>query len=404
MTTNLKSLFSQTSTTQTQISASKINEQETYKNYGARICGKVTAGKDCLAPYLQQIFNAERRKQAQDENLQQQKRCELQNQLNDLDGSIQSVKSEMTKIEADRSISETRIAELKDNLIIAKAKDGEVNKMAKTKMIIGLCIIGILTVYLFIFYSSTFYTAFLFQPTDESLDISLGTAMFNSRALSEAWTHGIGEFLFIVTAPVIFMGLGYALHFFMVQKSFTKWFKVLILFGVTFAFDCILAYKIGEMIHNISSWSSLSAPEPYSIKMAVSDINSWAVVFCGFIVYVIWGIVFDMIMTGYEDLRSNKHEIQSIQEQIANLHQNIADYNNKLSQQRASIVLFQTKRDNINNRLSSSVFINEHQLKTCLSDFFAGWIGLMPALGCSQSDQADAQHIYDTTISTLFDA
>lgn len=402
MTTNLKDLFGLVTTPQKQVTTSKINVQETYKSYGTRICGKVTAGKDCLAPYLQQIFNAERRKQAQDENWQQQKRCELQNQLSEVDGAIQAEKSQIAKIEADRSIAEARMAELKENLLIAKAKDGEVNKMAKTKMIIGLCIIAILTVYLFIFYSSTFYTAFLFQPSGGNFAISLGTAMFNSSALAEAWTHGIGEFLFIITAPVIFLGLGYALHFFMVQKSFTKWLKVLILFGVTFAFDCILAYKIGEMIHDITSWSSLSETEPYSIKMAITDINSWAVVFCGFIVYVIWGIVFDMIMTAYEDLRSNRHEIKSIQEHIANLRQNIAEFNSKISQQQANIANLQTKHDNISNRLSSSVFINEHQIKTCLSDFFAGWIGLMPALGCSQLDQVAAQRIYDTTITTLF--
>lgn len=386
-----------------QSSVSKINEQETYKSYGIRICGKVTAGKDCLAPFLQQIYNAERRKQAQDENLQQRKRGELQNKLNEIDGEINSEKSAIAKIDADRSIAETRIVELKEDLLNAQAKDGNVNKMAKTKMIIGLCILAILTVYLFIFYSSTFYTAFLFQP-DNNPEISLGTAMFNSHALAESWNHGVGEFLFIMTAPVIFLGLGYALHFFMVQKSYTKWFKVLLLFGVTFAFDCILAYKIGEMIHNINIWSSLSAMAPFSINSAIKDINSWAVVFCGFIVYVIWGIVFDMVMTAYEDLRSNRHEIKAIQEQIVNFRQNIADLNNKRSERVNNINNLQIKRDNISNRLSSNIFINEHQIQTCLSDFFAGWIGLMPALGCSQSDQSDAQNIYNTTISTLFPA
>lgn len=226
--------------------------------------------------------------------------------------------------------------------------------------------------------------------------------MFNSRALADAWGHGFGEFLFIITAPVIFLGLRYSLHFFMVQKSITKWLKVLLLLGVTFAFDCILAYKIGEMIHTITSWSSLSAIEPFSIKMAVKDINFWAVVFCGFIVYVIWGIVFDMAMTAYENLRSNKHEIQSIQEQIANTQQYIADCNNQLSERKANIARIQAQRQSLSNSLSGNIFINEHQIKTCLSDFFAGWIGLMPALGCSQADQSEAQHIYDTTITTLF--
>lgn len=406
MSTPIKSLFSISNTpTTTQIAADSKNEQETYRHYGTRICGIVTASSNSLAPYLQQIYNSERRSQANDRNLQEQKRNELQTKLNDINSNIQSERSSISRIETSKVASEEKIAELREQLNEAKAKDGEVNKMAKTKMCIGLVILAILTVYLFIFYSSTFYTAFLFQPSDDNIDsINIGTAMFNSRALSDAWAHGIGEFLFIVTAPIIFLGLGYALHFFMVQKSFTKWFKVILLFGVTLAFDCILAYKIGDMIHGLNSMMTLAETEPYSFKMAIADINSWAVVFCGFIVYVIWGIVFDMVMTAYENLRSNKHEIKSIQDQITSQKQNLASLNDKLCQHQTNIAALQAKHDTLMNRMANNIFINEHLIKSCLSDFFAGWISLMPALSCSQSQQEDAQRIYDTTITTLFPA
>ena len=361
MPTSIKDLFSTNNApAAVQVAADSKNEQETYRNYGTRICGRVTANLNCLVPYLHQIYYSERRAQANDTNLQEQKRNELQTQLNDLNSKIRSEQSAISYIESSKIASNQKIDELREQLSEAKARDGEINKMAKTKMNIGLGILVILTVYLFIFYSSTFYTAFLFQSSvDTIVDISIGTAMFNSRALSDAWVHGIGEFLFVATAPVIFLGLGYALHFFMVQKSHMKWVKVILLFGVTLAFDCILAYKIGEMIHDTNSYQILNEVEPYSIKMAISDINSWAVVFCGFIVYVIWGIVFDMVMTAYEDLRSNKHEIQSIQDQITAQQQNIKSLDNNRSQHDATIASLQSKIDSLTNRIAGNVFINE---------------------------------------------
>ena len=136
--------------------------------------------------------------------------------------------------------------------------------------------------------------------------------------------------------------------------------------------------------------------------MAINDVNSWAVIFCGFIVYLIWGIVFDMIMSAYEELRSNKHEINQLELKIE------ADKNN-LSQLRQDIIdadgeihKLQNNKRGIQERINNSILVDYTKIKTALSDFFAGWVTMMSALGHSEENQAEAKRIYDQTITQLF--
>lgn len=234
---------------------------ETYSDYGIRICGKVNASLPALSAFLGRIYNAERQRQANDETLQDQLKRQFIDQLagvaKDLNDKRAASQNEQTSIEC-----------LKDNLndrendkIKVMAKDGELNKMAKIKLILGCILLSLLTVYLFLFYSSTFYSAFLLNPNDLiDGDYGLGTAMFNTKALSLAYESGFGALVFILSAPIIFMGLGFSLHFFMVQKSMIKWFKIVGLLFVTLMFDCILAYKIGEMLYNLRAMSQYNTP------------------------------------------------------------------------------------------------------------------------------------------------
>ena len=43
--------------------------------------------------------------------------------------------------------------------------------------------------------------------------------MFDPQALSKAMSEGIMELLFVLSAPIIFLGLGYSLHIFTQQKK-----------------------------------------------------------------------------------------------------------------------------------------------------------------------------------------
>lgn len=109
-----------------------------------------------------------------------------------------------------------------------------------------------------------------------------------------------------------------------------------------------------------------------------------------------------MIMTAYEDLRSNKHEINQLSAQIS-------DYKNKLARLKQEIVNvngdinnLHNKKKGIQDKINNSILVDYTKIRTALSDFFAGWVNMMSALGHSSENQAAAKQIYDDTITQLF--
>ena len=149
----------------------------------------------------------------------------------------------------------------------------------------------------------------------------------------------------------------------------------------------------------MSSWTEMP---PYSITIAVSDVNTWAVIFCGFIVYVIWGIVFDMVMTAYSELRSNKNEIKKIQAELNSKKSELAKESAKIAPLRAEINNLTSKIEDLNRRIMRDSVIDTQKMKVALADYFAGWMSILTALGHGEEQHKKAQLAYDNAMNTYF--
>lgn len=374
-------------------------EKETYVAYGTRICGKVTASLSAFAAYLPKVYHEEKQAQIKNVNLQATRKNKIQADINSLNGNIDKKNVAVEALKEKINLTKERISDFKQDLIAAKEKNGEVNKMAKMKLILGTVILSILTLYLFIFYSSSFYSAF-FKTFD--YDVTVGAAMFDPRAIPNSLASGFGQLLFILCAPIIFMGLGYGLHFFAMQKKWTKYVKMGCVLLITFVFDCIIAYLIAQKIYDVQVLTKLGEYPDFNLDMAMHDVNVWAVIFCGFIVYLIWGIVFDMTMTAYEDLRSNRQEILKYEELIGNENKNLEQLQTALEQEKKDITNLQVKVDNLNIDLNKKVHYDFSQIQVALSDFHSGWMTMMNALNCIKKDQEQANEIFNHIINELF--
>lgn len=374
-------------------------EGETYVYYGTRICGRVTASLPALSAFLPRIFNIEKQRQIEDERLQEAHRIRLQQDLDQTVNDITLKQADVTNIEHKITDLNNSIEEQRKKLIDEQARHGELNKMANVKLRIGLVIISILTLYLFIFYSSTFYSAF-FKEFDSGTNV--GDAMFDPQAVPNAFSSGLGELLFILCAPIMFMGLGYSLHFFMQQESWTKYLKSGSVLAITFIFDSILAYLIAEKIYVIQSMTRLGDVPEFNIAMAIQDVNVWAVIFCGFIAYMIWGVVFDMTLTAYEDIRSNLKEIKKVEDGIKHKQESRLQEMQRLTVEKAKLESLQNKQKALINSLSKNIHYDTHVIKAALSDFFSGWMTMMNGLNRSRSEQDEANRIFTTAINQLF--
>ncbi|TVZ46923.1 ABC transporter permease [Olleya sp. Hel_I_94] len=184
------------------------------------------------------------------------------------------------------------------------------DKRPKAQFYIGLFLLVPITIYLFVFYISATYSAFFKNfETD-----SLSAAIFDANALGKAINDGWLEAVFVGTLPFVFMGLGYLVHMFHKIKGWQASVKIGSLYILTFIFDVILAYLIEKKIFLYDAVLG----QQFSPQDALSSVNFWGIIFAGFVVYIIWGLVFDFVMKEHENVDKIKVFILNQKETIKN--------------------------------------------------------------------------------------
>ena len=372
---------------------------ETYEQWGTRICGIVSGRLTGLPAYLHRVYNAIYNEQAQNVELQQTARSNTQAEIERKNEEIRAINERINNANSNIVEINEKIEELKAERQDIKTGKEIINKEQRLKLIIGMIIIIPLTFYLFLFYSSTFYSAFFRDPSSMT---TVMNSMFDSNALANAYTDGIAELGFVLSAPIIFLGLGFALHFFSVQRGRMKYLKMAAILLVTVMFDCILAYKIGEQMHTFGIIiGQYPIGEEYTVRMALHDINTWAVIFCGFIVYVIWGIVFDMCISAYDKMDLNKTRLENIKKEIEDFEQRINTEKENIQNLRQQETDARNSIQGLMAKLGHEVYIDFAAIRTEMNNFFAGWIKMMQVLSIGQELQNEASTIYNREMSIL---
>lgn len=217
--------------------------------------------------------------------------------------------------------SEEEIADLKSQIIRVQQDPTEfgisADKRPKAQFYIGLAILLPITIYLFVFYISASYSAFFKDFEDDSLTAAIFDANAFGKALSDGWL----EALFVGTIPFVFMGLGYLIHMFQHSKSRLGYLKLAALLILTFFFDVILAYLIEQKIFDFNKMLG----DSFSPSIAVQSVNFWGIIFAGFVVYIIWGLVFDFVMKEYENLDKVRNFVTAKKNEIFNAKESIKD-------------------------------------------------------------------------------
>ena len=188
----------------------------------------------------------------------------------------------------------------------------DADKSPKAQFYIGLILLTFITVYLLVFYVSASYSAFFKDFESDSLTAAIFDANAFKKALSDGWLEAV----FVGTIPFVFMGMGYLIHMFQKAKSKLSYFKLGLIIILTFIFDVILAYLIEKKIFDFERVLG----EKFSPSIAVESVNFWGIIFAGFVVYIIWGLVFDFIMKEHENIDKIKSFINRKKEEITDLN------------------------------------------------------------------------------------
>lgn len=264
-------------------------------------------------------------------------------------------KTEIKKNETAVCVFETKEKELNESIDKLKYEivDVRVNpqkhiddgKGGTAQFFIGLVLLLPITLYLLVFYISASYSAFFKEFANDSLT----AAIFDGEALNNSFKISWLEGLLVVTIPFVFMGLGYVIHMMQKGKGIKNTFRIVALFTTTFLFDGLLAYQIEKKIYDFNKTTDSL---PYNLKVALGEAEFWMIIFAGFVVYIIWGLVFDFVMKEHENkdrirvfICGKKEELVNIEKTKAENTSKINDFKQKIIEKIGKITELQSKID-----------------------------------------------------------
>jgi preprotein translocase subunit Sss1 len=223
-----------------------------------------------------------------------------------------------------------------------------------------------ITIYLLIFYISASYSAFFKEFESDTLI----AAIFDPQALTKAYAESWLEVLLITTIPFVFLGFGYIIH--MIQKSNDRRseMKVVFLYVITFLFDGLLAYEIEYNIYKFNQ--TLMSPE-FDLSIAITKPGFWLIIFAGFVVYIIWGMVFDVIMNEYESLDKINVFINSKKKEKQDLKKKKEESISEVSSFKDSIATLNESIDEAQSKIDGFIFPSKTYL-VHHNNYIKGWL------------------------------
>jgi hypothetical protein len=149
------------------------------------------------------------------------------------------------------------------------------------------------------------------------------------------------------------MGLGYVIHMLQKHKGIKATLKIAMLFLVTFLFDGLLAYQIEAKIYEFHK--TLSSP-PYNLKIAFQQAEFWMIIFAGFVVYIIWGLVFDFVMKEHENVDKIKVFIRAKKEELKHLFLKKTELNENIHKVKQEITSIKGTIDELQSKIDGFIY------------------------------------------------
>ena len=372
----------------------------TYQDYGyqqASLLGGSIAG---LRVSLQKIYYDFKERIKNDKERQDELKTPMRVKLEEHKGDIERWENRITKIkEEDLPVSKRRIETLKEEKKYLREHPQEIvsDLTGKPSFYIGCFILASLTIYLFVFYSSASYSTFFKEFSLNTIGIA--NSIFDAQALSKSLQDGITELMLIVTIPSVFLGLGYLIHKLQEEKGNKKYLKIALLVFVTFVFDGIMAFEITKKIYDIKRENGFYNQPDYTISLALQSINFWLIIFAGFVVYLIWGFVFDFVLVAHSKMDKVKVALREKDKQIEDVNKQVSEFNTEIDKLNHHIDDTKTQIKKLQEALNGVIIPSEFE--TCLYSFMAGWLAWMSGAGKSGAELDTAEAIVVAFIGTI---
>lgn len=353
------------------------SDKITLTQYGFQSATNSQSNPESIDGYLNKVYDKFLEDQKLDETGVKNRISRLREEVILEKSRKNDLQAEITSYNANKIDKENEIQELELERIDIKNGEGELGDT--TSFIIGAFITILLTLYLFVFYSSSGYSSFY--------GIKQGSLGFiNANVFSDALNRGGGVFALIILFPVIFLGLGFLIHNALEENKglvkegkSQKYGLISVLLFITFIADAFIGYKIAEGVHN-NEFNAGRTNELWNFNMIFSDINFYLVLILGFVVYVIWGFLLNYVLShSYLKTENEKTKIM-----LGNINNRIQEKRNELNIILSKIAKAESdilscnakiedKEKNISGYETGDIPINISTLKAAIGEFMGGW-------------------------------
>jgi peptidoglycan hydrolase CwlO-like protein len=371
--------------TNTSEESSEESRKRTYHESGYRDSSRTSGNHSTLSICLDAVYSkfqneekemVEKQQKLKESYINEQKNRETE--IKALSVSQETKEEQLKTKNKEIEVHQQNIDNLKAEILDLPRNPEKYNvkatKGASAKFWIGLILLIPITLYLATFYISTSYSAF-FKTFDPKITII--QSVLDAKAWERAWNDGFIEVAFVTLIPFVFLGLGFLIHMFGENKTKVNYVKLGLLFLVTFVFDSILAYEIESKLYELNK--TFDSP-PFDLKIAFTKIQFWGIIFAGFIVYIIWGLVFDFVMKEHREkdrIRSEQEirqkKILSLSEKITALKQEIEEITASIGSIKELIIKTRGRIEELQN-IIDSVIIPTKDYKRYASEYVQGWI------------------------------
>ena len=370
------------------------NGTHAWKKYGFLQSKNHGANPISLDVDLNKLLQLYKKRMQQDDTTQEEMKRPIRKKIEGLKIDIQNIEQTIANIRMEKIPS---IEKKKDHL---KSEIGEVRRdpsFYKEKpnwaaLIITIMVLVLLTLYLWIFYTSASYSAFFRQFAPD--DINVANSIFDPNALRKAWNEGGPALILVTTMPFIFLGLGVLIHKVQEQEGRGKWFKLAALIITTFLFDYIIAYEIVKKIHDLQALNNPEMDATYRFGDAVSDPNFWLIIFAGFVTYLIWGFLFDRLMHDTRKMDHAGEQIRVRKREIMGLDKETDTQQAQIDQLRQQIFEKKKEISELEQDLTTTL-IRPREFEYIVFQFASGWMQYIE--GGMMGEQAEKNDIRSQT-------
>jgi uncharacterized integral membrane protein len=365
-----------------------------WKKYGFLQSRNHGANPISLEVDLNKLLQLYKKRMQQDDTMQEEMKRPLRKKIEGLKIDIQSIEGSIL------DIRNQKIPAIDKKKELLKTEIGEVRRDPNhykekpnwAALIISIIVLVLLTVYLWIFYTSASYSAFFRQFAPD--DINVANSIFDPNALKKAWNEGGPALILVTTMPFIFLGLGILIHKVQEQEGNWKWAKLAALIVTTFFFDYIIAYEIVKKIHDLQALNNPEIDATYRFGDAISDPNFWLIIFAGFVTYLIWGFLFDRLMHDARKLDHTGEQIRVRKKEILVFEKEISAQEKQSDLLRQQVYEKQKEIRELEEDLTAT-FIRPREFEYIVYQFASGWMQFIE--GGMMGEQGEKNNIRTQT-------